>query len=385
MGADVPVEQLRPRNGTHPTARPPAGSDILGDPAGVQPADLLERLPQLARLVHVDLAGLLGVGLAELLADAQGLDALDEDASLGGQVGGTVEPQVAGEQDLVRIEQVGVRVAGQVEGHAAPLHLEGIRSIRQAGQGRAVVWEAREVLVLTDDPLRRIRRGPRRLDSARSLGRARRRWCLADAGGCVGVVAASGGDRGIAPGLAAGLEVSAFSLEPQARVHAEGLGDLRLELEGEGVVAGARKGGLAEAALHASSHMVLDDAVGERLVGREEGRLGRCRRLLAVRVEDGVSHDRRLLVRRDALDDLGGGRDGGRNGEAEGRGPVDGEEGLHLGVHGVLDGRVREALVGRGLRRRHEAAEVRRLVLEGHDVDDVVDGVVLNGALGRGR
>jgi hypothetical protein len=51
----------------------------------------------------------------------------------------------------------------------------------------------------------------------------------------------------------------------------------------------------------------------------------------------------------------------------------------------VLDGRVREALVGRGLRRRHEAAEVRRLVLDGHDVDDVVDGVVLKGALGGGR
>jgi hypothetical protein len=50
----------------------------------------------------------------------------------------------------------------------------------------------------------------------------------------------------------------------------------------------------------------------------------------------------------------------------------------------VLDGRVREALVGRGLRRRHEAAEVRRLVLEGHDVDDVVHGVVLKDALGRG-
>lgn len=66
--------------------------DVLGDPAGIEPSDFLERLPQFAGLVDIDLAGLLGVGLAELLADAQGLDALDEDAALRGEVGRAVEP-----------------------------------------------------------------------------------------------------------------------------------------------------------------------------------------------------------------------------------------------------------------------------------------------------
>lgn len=56
--------------------------EVFLDPLLVQPADLVECLPQLAGLVDVDLAGLLGIGLSELLANSESFDSLDEDSSL---------------------------------------------------------------------------------------------------------------------------------------------------------------------------------------------------------------------------------------------------------------------------------------------------------------
>lgn len=322
-------------------------SDILGHPVRIQPADLLKRLPQLARLVHVDLAGLLGVRLAELLADAEGLDALDEDAALRRQVRRAVETQVAGQQDLVRVQEVRVRVVGEVEGHAAPLDLEGVGLLWQARQRRAVVGEGVEVLVLADDLLRGIRRRAGGLDGSGGLGSARQRWSLAHASSSSSVMAARGGDGRIATSLTLGLQVSAFPLEPQAGVQAEGAGDLRLELEGEGVVAGSWRGGSAEEALDAGGHMFLDGTLGsEGIVGGEEGRL-LCGLGLGVRVEDGIADEGRVVVGGDALGDLGGRRDGGRDGEVR-RGVVvvDGglwgvEERLHVGVDGVVVGGAR--------------------------------------------
>lgn len=55
---------------------------IFLDPLLIQPADLVECLPQLACLVDVNLAGLLGVGLSELLANSISFNSLDEDSSL---------------------------------------------------------------------------------------------------------------------------------------------------------------------------------------------------------------------------------------------------------------------------------------------------------------
>lgn len=42
-------------------------------PAGFEPADLVKCRPELGSLVHVNLAGLLSIRLAELLAGAQAL------------------------------------------------------------------------------------------------------------------------------------------------------------------------------------------------------------------------------------------------------------------------------------------------------------------------
>ena len=210
-------------------------------------------------------------------------------------------------------------VVGQVERYAAPLDLEGIRPLGQAREGRAVVGECCEVLILADDPLRRVGRGPWWFGDSRGLGRAGEGGCLADSGR--GVVCARGGNGGIPPGLAMRLQVSALPLEPQPWVDAEGLGHLRLELQGESVLALSRGRGLAEEALDTGSHMFLDDTLGrEGLIGGEEGGLLDGRPRLRVRVEDGVADEGGLLVGRDALDDLGGGRDGWRDGEVgEGR------------------------------------------------------------------
>jgi len=61
-------------------------SEVLAEVDRLEPSDLVERLPQLAGLVDVDLAGLLGVSLAELLADLERLDASLEHAALTAEV-----------------------------------------------------------------------------------------------------------------------------------------------------------------------------------------------------------------------------------------------------------------------------------------------------------
>ena len=53
---------------------------------GIEPSNPVKRSPQFARLVDVDLASLLCVGLPELLADAERVETGLEDASLATEV-----------------------------------------------------------------------------------------------------------------------------------------------------------------------------------------------------------------------------------------------------------------------------------------------------------
>jgi hypothetical protein len=349
-------------------------SDVLGDPGRVQPADLLERLPELARLVDVDLARLLGVRLAELLADAQGLDPLDEDTSLRREIGRAVQAQVAREGELVRVEEVGLRVVAEIEGGAAPLDLEGVGLVWQARQRRAVVGEGEEVLVLAHHLLGRVGCGPGRSGWAGSLGGPDGRD-LADAARGVVAPGVRRCDLGVSFGAPDGLQVATLPLQPVAAVHIEGPGDLGLELEGEGVLALARRRGLSKQAGDAGRDVLVDHALsGEGLVVGEErclelggGRLG-----LRLRVEDGVADDDgRQVLAGDALEVLGGGRDGWRDREPR---CGEREEGLHLGVYGVLEGSAGEALVRDCLGRRHEAGVKIAVVLGGHVVEGLDGG-----------
>ena len=74
---------------------PPFGhhsSEVSSKMLGFEPADPLVGRPELAGLVDVDLACLLAVRLAKLLADAQRLEPGHEDPSLAAEVGGTRQP-----------------------------------------------------------------------------------------------------------------------------------------------------------------------------------------------------------------------------------------------------------------------------------------------------
>jgi len=106
--------------------------DVLLDPFGVKPSDLLVCLPELGCLVDVDLAGLLSIRLSELLLDSQCVNSSLEDSALRGQVGGAIEAKVRSEEDLVWVKEMSVRVVAEINGSASPVNLEGVGLVRQA-------------------------------------------------------------------------------------------------------------------------------------------------------------------------------------------------------------------------------------------------------------
>lgn len=67
-------------------------------PLLLQPSDLFKHSPQLARLIHINLASLLSIRLSELLANLQALLPLDEYASLAREICSTIETEVSCQQ-----------------------------------------------------------------------------------------------------------------------------------------------------------------------------------------------------------------------------------------------------------------------------------------------
>ena len=94
--------------------------EMLTKVGGVKPTNFIVSLPELAGLVDIDLACLLGVGPAELFRDFQGLDASQEDTSLAAKVGGTIEAKCGGKLELSLMQEVAIGVCGEIELVALP-------------------------------------------------------------------------------------------------------------------------------------------------------------------------------------------------------------------------------------------------------------------------
>jgi hypothetical protein len=94
------------------------------DKLAIEPADLVESGPQLRSLVNINLARLLRVGFAKLLANLSPPDLLDEDSSLGAQVDCWREAKDGSEFRLSRVEQVEMGLAVNRQRIAPPVGLE---------------------------------------------------------------------------------------------------------------------------------------------------------------------------------------------------------------------------------------------------------------------
>ena len=57
-------------------------SEVLHDPLGIQPSNLIKCLPELAGFIDINLASLLGICLSKFLANLVSFDSLDEDPTL---------------------------------------------------------------------------------------------------------------------------------------------------------------------------------------------------------------------------------------------------------------------------------------------------------------
>ena len=131
-------------------------------PVSVEPANFVKGSPRLGCLVDVDLAGLLRICLAEFLARAQALEAALKDTAFVSKIGSAVESQVASQRYFVWVQQLGVRVAAEVNWLALPVDLEAVGATGKRVNGRAVVGKRVKVLVFaigSDDTTRRLWRG----------------------------------------------------------------------------------------------------------------------------------------------------------------------------------------------------------------------------------
>lgn len=90
-------------------------------PPLVKPAGSFIRSVQFGRLVDVNLAGLLGMGLTELLALVVVVQTGLEDATLAGEIGCTIQPQAGSQLKFIRVKEMLVRVLAKVQGSALPV------------------------------------------------------------------------------------------------------------------------------------------------------------------------------------------------------------------------------------------------------------------------
>lgn len=256
-------------------------------PFSTEPANLVKGSPELGGLVDVNLAGLLSVSLAELLAGPEALKTALKHASLAGEIGGAVQAEVAGEDDFVRVKQVVVRVAAEVNWLALPVHLEAVGSVGKRVEGWAVVRKRLEILVLAvggDNAAGWLRGSAGASSSGRSNNNRRRRGqAVAGADGSVArmlwlghSVGALGSGRlggnglgredgveALGSGLPIGNQESPLLEKPSAAVAGEVLHDLRAEGQGELIVLAPwwRDSAEDDGGRRSSADMVVHDAL----------------------------------------------------------------------------------------------------------------------------
>lgn len=339
----------------------------------LEPASIVEDSPESGGLVDVDLAGLLGISLAELLAVLEALETAHKHASLAGEVRGTVQTKAAGKVELGRVQQLAVGVVAEVDGLALPLRLElGRSTVRERSKRRAEVLEHLEVLVLAaggNDAARWLRRGTRTAAASRRSSNSKGRNQSAGGRSCSRVGSTAGanwsrslwlGDAAGASikdpisalrsgwlgcnwlgwldsrqttssngGIAIGLEIGSLVLQPGSGVAVEVLQDLRLDGDHQVVVLTAWRRDNSEDVGRGleGPDMVIDDLhVSVFILDRcKQGRLGQARwRRLVNGIQNGILDGRALRrawsvvgVAGIAGGILGVGRDGRRHGQRQ--------------------------------------------------------------------
>lgn len=86
----------------------------------IKPSNLVVSLPELTGLVNVDLASLLSVSPAELLADLEGVDASLENATLAAEVRCTAKAERGSKLELSLVQEMAVCIVGK--GSLLPFH-----------------------------------------------------------------------------------------------------------------------------------------------------------------------------------------------------------------------------------------------------------------------
>lgn len=119
----------------------------VGHPGLLKPADLVKGCPQLGGFVDVDFTGLLCIRLAELLSHLKTLSTTDKHPPLARQVGSTIESKIGGECNLIRVQEVTMRVIAQIDWCSFPIHLEAVGSFRERIQRRAEVGKRGKILI----------------------------------------------------------------------------------------------------------------------------------------------------------------------------------------------------------------------------------------------
>lgn len=294
----------------------PAALQEASHPFSTEPANLVKGSPELGGLVDVNLAGLLSVSLAELLAGPEALKTALKHASLAGEIGGAVQAEVAGEDDFVRVKQVVVGVVAEVDWLALPVHLEAVGPVGKRVEGRAVVGKRLEILVLAvggNNAARWLRGSAWAPSSSGSNNDGRRRGqAVAGADGSVarmlwlghsvgalgsGRLGGNGlgredGVKALGSGLPVGNQESPLLEKPSATVAGEVLHDLRAEGQGELIVLAPwwRDSAEDDGGVGASANMVVDDTLVVLNLSRSKQRwLWRARRRRLISgIEDRV-------------------------------------------------------------------------------------------------
>lgn len=109
----------------------------------IEPTHFVIGRPQFTGLVDINLAGLLSVGLSELLVDSQSVQASLEDTSFAAEIGCAAKTKGGCKVEFGFVEQVTVGIVGEIEQIVArPVGFERLGIVLwQGGCGRSIVWK----------------------------------------------------------------------------------------------------------------------------------------------------------------------------------------------------------------------------------------------------